>query len=257
VVSTRTPERQACDYLGSTYLPTTLPADSLALLFYVPSEIYATALRKCKEINQELNSDPFGEKQRHHGRLTWGRASKSRVANAEQPKPYDASRIKELVEQETDRIETAQESSNGDAEWTAKVKDVGYGVIKFAQVLKPVIDVLVPQSPEYTVPYACVWIVFKGFLARKEKKDSVPDLIKSLSEDLPLFNAYQVLAPTDLMKSTLAELYIHSADFVWRLAEYYSHGFFAYGWAVAPDQVQLRSVPIQRQKGGRAAENPL
>jgi hypothetical protein len=28
------------------------------------------------------------------------------------------------------------------------------------------------------------------------------------------------------MKTTLAELYIHSADFVWRLAEYYSHSFF-------------------------------
>jgi hypothetical protein len=142
------------------------PTNVIALSFPLSSKLYAAALLKCKEINQELNLDPLGEKQRHHRRFnsSWARSSKPRVANTnaeQQQKPYDASRIKELVEQETQRIQTAQDASSGDLEWTAKVKDVAYGVIKLAEVLKPVIDVFVPQSPEYRVPYACVWIVFK------------------------------------------------------------------------------------------------
>jgi hypothetical protein len=63
-------------------------------------------------------------------------------------------------------------------------------------------------------------------LARKDKKDSVPKLIKDLSQDIDIFEAYKDLVPTDDMKITLAELYIHSADLLWRLAKYYSSTFW-------------------------------
>ncbi|KAI3320956.1 hypothetical protein HD806DRAFT_546781 [Xylariaceae sp. AK1471] len=186
------------------------------------SEIYARALQKCKEINQDLNLDPFREE--HRGRrMTWNRIGKSLVFK-EQQRQYDASRIEELVTQETNRIERADDSSN--SEWKRKVKEGAYGFIGVANSLKPVIDIFIQQSPEYSIPYACVWIVFKGFLARKDKKDSVPDLMKSLSKDIHIFQAYKDLAPSDDMKITLAELYIHSADLLWRLAKYYSQPFF-------------------------------
>jgi hypothetical protein len=77
----------------------------------------------------------------------------------EEERPYEASRIKELVRQEIKRIEATHDSEGSD--WTTKVIQGAYRFIDVANGLKPVIDIFVPHSPEYSVPYACVWIIFK------------------------------------------------------------------------------------------------
>jgi hypothetical protein len=68
--------------------------------------------------------------------------------------------------------------------------------------------------------------ILQGFVARKEKKDSVMELVISLSEDINVFEAFKDMFPTDDMKITLSEFYVHTVDLLWRLAEYYSHRFF-------------------------------
>lgn len=67
---------------------------------------------------------------------------------------------------------------------------------------------------------------FQGFVARKEKNDSVIELIVSLSEDIDVYEALKAMFPTDGMKTALCEFYLHTVDLLGRLAEYYSRQFF-------------------------------
>lgn len=39
--------------------------------------------------------------------------------------------------------------------------DVADKFIYIATMLKPIIDIFVPSSPEYSVPYACICVIFK------------------------------------------------------------------------------------------------
>jgi len=43
----------------------------------------------------------------------------------------------------------------------------------------------------------------------------------SLSDEIPILQAYGDMFPTDEMKGFFAQFYIHTVDFLWRLAKYY------------------------------------
>lgn len=44
---------------------------------------------------------------------------------------------------------------------TRGAKQLGLGLIKVAQALDPIISVLLPSSPEYAIPYACLKVIFQ------------------------------------------------------------------------------------------------
>ncbi|KAK0636782.1 hypothetical protein B0T17DRAFT_89961 [Bombardia bombarda] len=199
-------------------------------------QIYAKALRKCKDINHDLNADMLESKQHQKKQPVVSRIAISPFKRStHQREAYTASWVTTLVEEERAKIETEQSAK---PEWRQKVTGAAYEIARTATALKPIIDIFIPQSPEYSVPYACLWIVFKGFVSRKDKNDSVLGIIISLSEDIHVFEAHANMFPTDEMKITLAELYIHTADLLWRLARYYSHGIF----------VQLTDALLPRAK---------
>jgi hypothetical protein len=62
------------------------------------------------------------------------------------------------VERERKRVEVKQASKQ---EWLQTLQKVASKILDIATELKPIIDIFVPQSPEYSVPYACLWLVFK------------------------------------------------------------------------------------------------
>jgi hypothetical protein len=66
--------------------------------------------------------------------------------------------------------------------------------------------------------------ILQGTAARKEKKDTAFALLQSLSDDLPLFDFYQIMFPTDDMKTTVAMLYIQILDLLLRLTKYFALG---------------------------------
>ncbi|KAL7974254.1 hypothetical protein HDV63DRAFT_399837 [Trichoderma sp. SZMC 28014] len=136
------------------------------------------------------------------------------------PRLYDAAWMESLINRESQKIQNKQASK---PKLLQKVDASAHALIKIAMQIKPVIDVLIPQSPEYSVPYACLWILFKGISDRKKKIDSVQGLITSLSEDIPVLEAYKDMFPTNDMKQALTEFYIHTLDLLWRLSRYYSH----------------------------------
>ncbi|KAJ9144050.1 hypothetical protein NKR23_g6060 [Pleurostoma richardsiae] len=182
--------------------------------------IYVSALQKCKDVNEQLNSQPWWDDQLG---LVASKVVESSPIRLKKPRLYDAAWVESLIAKERNKAKDKQESK---PEVLQKVSSFANGVIKVATQIKPVIDIFVPQSPEYTVPYACLWIIFQGVTSRKEKSDSVLGLITSLSEDLPLLETYKDLFPNDEMKRALAEFYLHILDLLWRLSKYYSHNFF-------------------------------
>ncbi|KAJ4855447.1 uncharacterized protein T069G_11005 [Trichoderma breve] len=118
-----------------------------------------------------------------------------------------------------------------------KITRSAYALIDVTTQIKPIVDIFIPQSPEYSIPYACLWIIFKGISDRKEKIDSVHNLITSLSEDIPILEVYKDMFPTRSMKQAITEFYIHTLDLLWRLSMYYCNNFF-----------KLRSMSQEMQK---------
>lgn len=66
--------------------------------------------------------------------------------------------MESLINRESQKIQNKQASK---PKLLQKVDASAHALIKIAMQIKPVIDVLIPQSPEYSVPYACLWILFK------------------------------------------------------------------------------------------------
>lgn len=73
------------------------------------------------------------------------------------PKGYSAQMVKDLVEKELLKIEAV---TSAKPEWKRKCADLGYVIAGVATKLKPIIDLLMPQSVEYTLPYGCLMLVF-------------------------------------------------------------------------------------------------
>jgi triacylglycerol esterase/lipase EstA (alpha/beta hydrolase family) len=66
--------------------------------------------------------------------------------------------------------------------------------------------------------------VHQGAAAKRDKNDTVYAQLQSLSDDLPIFDFYQVMFPTDDMRTSVAMLYIQILDFLYPLAKYFALG---------------------------------
>lgn len=112
-------------------------------------------MQKCKEVNEQLSSQPWWEEQTG---LVAAAVVDGSPIRLKQPRLYNDSWLQDLVERERERVKKKQASK---PEWLKTLIGVAEGVISVANQIKPIIDIFVPQSPEYTVPYACLWILFK------------------------------------------------------------------------------------------------
>ncbi|OPB46586.1 hypothetical protein A0O28_0067080 [Trichoderma guizhouense] len=171
------------------------------------------ALEKCKKINEQLNAQPWWDGDRQPG-LVATKIVESAPIQLKKARLYEAAWVQSRIIKET------------------------YALIDVATQIKPIVDIFIPQSPEYSIPYACLWIIFKGISDRKEKIDSVHNLITSLSEDIPILEVYKDMFPTRNMKQAITEFYIHTLDLLWRLSMYYCNNFF----------IQLSDAMLPRTK---------
>ncbi|KAK6449333.1 hypothetical protein FP744_10005583 [Trichoderma asperellum] len=185
--------------------------------------IYASALQKCKDVNEQLVAQPWWDSDSQPG-LVATKVIESTPIRLKKSRLYDAAWVESLINKQSEDIKTKRASK---PELLQKVDSSAHVLIKVATQIKPIVDIFIPQSPEYSVPYACLWVIFKkGISDRKDKIDSVQGLITSLSQDIPILEIYKDMFPTNDMKQALTEFYIHTLDLLWRLSMYYSHNFF-------------------------------
>lgn len=128
---------------------------STTLLIFALSVIYTSALQKCKDINEQLNSQPWWDSQ---SGLVATKMVESAPIRLKPPKAYSAAWVESLIRQESERIKDRRASKN---ELLQRLDSSAHVLIKTATQLKPIIDILIPQSPEYSIPYACLWAIFK------------------------------------------------------------------------------------------------
>ncbi|KAL7935702.1 hypothetical protein V8C35DRAFT_297994 [Trichoderma chlorosporum] len=183
------------------------------------AEIYLSALQKCKDINDQLNSHPWRD---NHGLLATAVVESAPIL-LKKPVLYDVTWVEGLIAKEGQKVKDKQASK---PQLLERMDMLAKAVVEVARRIKPIIDILLPQSYGYSVPYACLWLIYKGISDRKDKIESVLGFITSLAQNIPIFEAYGDMFPTDDMKHALAEFYIHTLDLLWRLSEYYSHNFF-------------------------------
>ena len=83
---------------------------------------------------------------------------------------------------------------------------------------------LVPQSPEYAIPYGVLMVIFKAVVAKREKQTEVLDYFDQFSQSLPSFQSYGELFPNSEMKILLATIYADMLALLEKAASYYTLG---------------------------------
>lgn len=115
------------------------------------------ALEKCKKINEQLNAQPWWDGDRQPG-LVATKIVESAPIQLKKARLYEAAWVQSRIIKESERILDMQASK---PELLLKITRSAYALIDVATQIKPIVDIFIPQSPEYSIPYACLWIIFK------------------------------------------------------------------------------------------------
>lgn len=113
-------------------------------------------MEKCKQVNQDINPKSFSLK-KPNGRVA-PKTPERCLIRAQQQEPYTAKWVADLIEEERKNAEGKDKSRSS---WVQKVVDVAHKLTGIATELKPVVDIFVSSSLEFSVIYACLWVVFK------------------------------------------------------------------------------------------------
>lgn len=124
---------------------------------FAPSAIYASALQKCKDVNEQLVAQPWWDSDSQPG-LVATKVIESTPIRLKKSRLYDAAWVESLINKQSEDIKTKRASK---PELLQKVDSSAHVLIKVATQIKPIVDIFIPQSPEYSVPYACLWVIFK------------------------------------------------------------------------------------------------
>ncbi|KAK5656930.1 hypothetical protein OQA88_3452 [Cercophora sp. LCS_1] len=79
----------------------------------------------------------------------------------------------------------------------------------FADKASSIIMVLLPQSPEYTVTFGVLFLIFKAVVTKKDREDALIKLIDSISQRLPMAEFYKTIFPSNAIKASVARIYAH------------------------------------------------
>lgn len=79
----------------------------------------------------------------------------------------------------------------------------------FASRTSNIVMQLLPQSPEYTVTFGMLCILFGAVVTKKDREESLLGYISAVSARLPLLDFYRGVFPTSAMKASVARLYVH------------------------------------------------
>lgn len=84
-----------------------------------------------------------------------------------------------------------------------------------------IIELMLPQSPEYRVTYGVLLLVFKTVFKRKETQESLLAYIEKLSFKLPIIDFYGKVSPTNGMKLRVASMYVEILNLLNEAIIYY------------------------------------
>ncbi|KAF2100847.1 hypothetical protein NA57DRAFT_74446 [Rhizodiscina lignyota] len=94
----------------------------------------------------------------------------------------------------------------------------------FADRTSNIVMLLIPQSPEYTVTFGMLFILFNAVVTKKEREESLLSYIKTLGSQLPLMEFYSNVFPTNGMKEAVVKIYVGIQRLLDEAVAYYRGG---------------------------------
>ncbi|MCJ1415102.1 60S ribosomal protein L28 [Xylographa parallela] len=172
-------------------------------MFSIPSRLYAIALDACHGTNARLTA-----------RLL--RDDRQLFDNG---KSYAA--VETFIRNMERKIHETEGATSKLSKNIGKVANTFCG---FAVRMSELVAPLVPQSPEYAVPYGILIIIFKAVVTKNEKQKEVLDYFDQFQQCLPDIRSYGDLFPTSEMKILLATIYADVLTLLEHAASYYALG---------------------------------
>ncbi|MCJ1285064.1 60S ribosomal protein L28 [Xylographa opegraphella] len=123
-----------------------------------------------------------------------------------------------------DMERTIQEKKGATSKYSRSIGNVANTFCGFAVRMSELVAPLVPQSPEYAVPYGILMIIFKAVVTKSEKQKEVLDYFDQFHQCLPDIRSYGDLFPTSEMKILLATIYADVLTLLEHAASYYALG---------------------------------
>lgn len=122
------------------------------------------------------------------------------------------------------KIQQTTEAQEQASEKHPVLKKVGNFVetfSEFATRTSGIIELLVPQSPEYRITYGVLLLVFKTVFKRKETQESLLAYIQKLSSRLPIVDFYGKVFPSNGMKILVVSIYVEILNLLNEAIVYY------------------------------------
>lgn len=141
------------------------------------------------------------------------------------------------------RMKAVMKEYDDETEQSPAVKKLGRFVnsfCEFATRMSGLVQILLPNSPEYTITFGSMMIIFtvhidkfpwlissnymQAVVEKQEKQDALSDFLEKLTNKLPILDFYRTIFPTNDMKTTVAALYVAIIVFLEQAARYYCTG---------------------------------
>ncbi|KAK3985454.1 hypothetical protein QBC44DRAFT_299081 [Cladorrhinum sp. PSN332] len=90
---------------------------------------------------------------------------------------------------------------------SGRVSEFIYQFAAFAEQASSLVMVLLPESPEYKVTFGMIFLLFKAVVTQRDREEALTELIKSISQRLPVAEFYKTVFPTNSMKAAVARIY--------------------------------------------------
>ncbi|KAI9703002.1 MAG: hypothetical protein M1820_005993 [Bogoriella megaspora] len=107
-----------------------------------------------------------------------------------------------------ERIAAEQEKRRGRSIIVQKSSKFFNTFCSFADKTSHIVMLLLPQSPEYTVTFGMLFLLFQTVVTKKEREDTFMEYFNDLVPQLPLLEFYSSMFPTSQMKDAVVQVYI-------------------------------------------------
>jgi hypothetical protein len=145
-------------------------ANVFSLLKSLNNSYYQDAITRAKKITKSLKPELLPPEDQEDFETDLGKAA-----------------VKKFLDRQEEHFKTEEKKKEKrKEEGKIPVGDIAkkavYAFVSFVEYVEPILDVVVPSTPEYAIPYACLKLIFKA---------SVPTLHSSLRILLNVCSPYQ------------------------------------------------------------------
>lgn len=137
--------------------PIDLPTVIFSVLKLLNNSYYQDAITRAKEITKSLKPELLPQEDQEDFKRDLGKAAVTKFFERHEERFKEEEKEKETRQKEKETRQKEGKIPVGDI-----AKKAVYVFVSFVESVEPILDVVVPSTPEYAVPYACLKLIFKA-----------------------------------------------------------------------------------------------